>query len=542
MRQHVATWTGGELRAALRFATDAFQDEMATLDALNVFPVPDGDTGTNMCLTMAAAMAETDRIDENDPRADEIMNAFAHGALFGARGNSGVILSQVLRGFAQGFADRHIIDGPDLGRALDLAAELAYLAVLKPIEGTMLTVVRAAAEAVRVDGTQADGLRDVLLSAQQGAEVALANTPNQLEHLREAGVVDAGGQGIAVLLAALLAYAEGTQYRVRDSTVLPDLGQLASVQAVHDTFGYCTNFLISGQAIPFATARDALAAMGQSAVIVGDESLLKVHIHTDRPGLVLDLGMTWGDVSQIKIDNMDQQIALQAEGSISSGMASQGDPAIITIGSGSGVRNALSEMGATLVLDGGRAMNPSVDQLLRGIASVPANDVIVLPNNGNILMAAKHAADLSGKNVHVVPTRSIPAALAALGSVRSNVTLEQTIAGMEQAIERTVSIEITRATRTALIEGVDVETGSWIAIVNSRLVACAHLPGELVAKMAVAAIPHEGLSLATVMSGAGVAMDLIQAFAAALRSTWPDLELDLVDGGQPTYAFLIGME
>lgn len=307
-----SVWGGTELRDAFTFAGTLIDHHRDHINALNVFPVPDGDTGTNMALTIHGALESLEDLDP-DATASDVASKLAYGALMGARGNSGVILSQIFRGFSNGLGNSREIDGRDLARAIDAARETAYKAVMRPVEGTMLTVIRGAAEAASAASESQAGIVNILTAAHQGSQRALDGTPDQLDILRQAGVVDAGGQGVVYILEALLRSATGdTDIAPGDVPNEPIGGDMAFLDMVDEThgedaFGYCTNFMVFGDAIDAERSRDEIAEMGQSAVIVGDETMLKVHIHTTNPGEVLAYAVQLGDLDQIKIDNMSRQ-------------------------------------------------------------------------------------------------------------------------------------------------------------------------------------------------------------------------------------------
>ncbi|MGH2559595.1 MAG: DAK2 domain-containing protein, partial [Thermomicrobiales bacterium] len=417
-----ATWNGKSLLEGLIAATDWLTTNRDRVNALNVFPVPDGDTGTNMAHTMRSALDEAHKLSAVEKlHAGQVATKSAYGALMGARGNSGVILSQVFRGFATGITGLEEFDGRDLVRALEGAREMAYSAVMHPVEGTMLTVIRVAAERAGAVATRRSSLPAILAAALDGSRQALAATPEMLDILKQAGVVDAGGQGLVLIL-------EGFDYVARGEGIPPAasaeeligtrMAFLDHIGELHgeDTLGYCTNFMIFGQQIDFPRVRAELAELGRSAVIVGDETVVKVHIHALNPGQVLDYAIRWGELGQIKIDNMNaqtdalsaqRQTAQQREASTSS-EPHVGRQAVLAVTSGAGLADALRSMGATGIVAGGQTMNPSVEELLVAVDATAADEVILLPNNPNIIMAANHVPELTTKRVRVVPSRSAP--------------------------------------------------------------------------------------------------------------------------------------
>jgi DAK2 domain fusion protein YloV len=551
-----AVWSGADLRAGFEFATTYIHHYRDRVNALNVFPVPDGDTGTNMALTMKGALEAVEDLAE-DATASEVAQRLAYGALMGARGNSGVILSQIFRGFANVLGSAPEIDGRDLARALDGARETAYKAVMRPVEGTMLTVIRGAADAAKVESETHPAVVDVLRAARDGAQVALDGTPEQLDILRQAGVVDAGGQGVVYILDALVRSATGDTELPSDDGVTPaalgsDMAFLDLVGETHgeDAFGYCTNFMVMGSGIDAERAREEIAAMGQSAVIVGDDTMLKVHIHTLNPGEVLAYAVRLGDLDQIKIDNMSKQTealtsqrkaVTDARPQVSEAERLHGDLAIIAVAAGKGISDALLSLGATSIVEGGQTMNPSTQELLAAVERSPATEVILLPNNKNILMAANQVAELTEKTVRIIPTRSIPAALSALTAFNTDQSMEENVDDMARAMADTCAIAITRAVRDVELNDIAVRNGQIIGLINDELVTAGDDELDVVMKT-FAEAEMEDPELLTVFVGEHVGEDEADELEAALAGAWPDAEVELHDGGQPHYRYIISAE
>ena len=540
-----AVWGGTELLAALAVATELLERHRAEIDALNVYPVPDGDTGTNMSLTMNAALKEARGSAGPDATAGQVAERIAYGALLGARGNSGVILSQIYRGFARAISGRNIIDGRDLADALRVGSETAYSAVMKPVEGTMLTVIRVAAEHAVRTAKRDPSLESVLESAVQGSREALADTPNLLVTLRQAGVVDSGGKGLVVTFEGLLAAATGKEPAsapIGAGTATPDLTAIEGAMD-HERYGYCTNFLISGAGIPFDQVRGELSAMGQSAVIVGDDQFVKVHLHTERPGAALEYAIGWGSLSQIKIDNMDRQAREFAAPSPSSpdDARSELEIAVIAVASGHGIASAFRDLGAADVIPGGETMNPSIEEMLAAIRASNGRSVVLLPNDSNVLMAAEQVVALADRPVEVVPTRTVPQGLAALSAFRPDLDLAGNVAAMTRRAGTASSIEIARADKNAFVSDVAVRCGQFIALVNDQLVDARDDPVDLTVATLEGPIARNA-ELATVFLGA----DLDEGTGAALRERlterFQDLEIEFIDGGQPHFQLVIALE
>lgn len=555
------TWTGQQLLEAFSFASQLLTHHRDRVNALNVFPIPDGDTGTNMALTMNASLDIATRAEATDS-VSHLSDRFAYGALMGARGNSGVILSQIWRGFATGLEGVMDMTGPDLANALDAAREKAYKAVMRPVEGTMLTVIRVAAEDAKQKATPRSTVSEVLEAALEGAKRALEETPQMLDILRQAGVVDAGGQGVVYLLDGMYRYALGNTTIDEESTIEQvgaEMEFLDDVAELHgeDPFGYCTNFMVFGQGIDFETARDTFANMGQSVVAVGDDTVVKVHIHTENPGEVLQYALTLGALDQIKIDNMTQQTEelkgqrAQADKPSASDQPAwagseipteiHGDIGIIAVAAGKGLAEALTSMGANLVVHGGQTMNPSTEDLFQAVEAIPAQQVIILPNNKNIILAAQQVLDLTDKTVKVIPSRSVPDGLTALGAFGVNNDLETNVASMTTAMEDVSCIEITTAVRDVELNGVDVKEGELIGLIDGDLQSSGK-DLEEIATRSFQSLENTDPELLTVFVGESATEDHTSRIQTLAESLYPDAEIEIVSGNQPHYLFVIAVE
>lgn len=551
-----AVWNGASMRAAFEFASSLIHHHRDRINALNVFPVPDGDTGTNMALTMRGALDALDVLGP-DATASDVAGRLAYGALMGARGNSGVILSQILRGFANGIGEAREVGGRDLAKALDGATETAYNAVMRPVEGTMLTVIREGAVAAKHASEHTPSMIDVLRAAHDGAQAALERTPDQLDILRQAGVVDAGGQGVVYILEAFMRSASGDTELPQDAhevEIGSDMAFLDMVDETHgeDAFGYCTNFMVLGSGIDMERSRAELAAMGDSAVIVGDNTTLKVHIHTSDPAEVLAYALRLGELDQIKIDNMSLQTealttqrrestAGPSRSAVSDEDRLHGNLAIIAVAAGTGISDALYSLGVTSIIEGGQTMNPSTQELLAAVEATTATEVIVLPNNPNIIMTANQVADLTSKTVRVVPSRSIPAALAALTAFNTDHSVEENVDDMIEAMGDTRGIAITRAIRDVEVNEITVGRGQVIGLVNDDLVAAGDAELDVVMRTFEAAEVEEP-ELLTIFVGEHVAEEEAETLASAIAGTWPDAEIEMHNGGQPHYRYIISAE
>ncbi len=545
-------WNGRQLGDAFAFAAALFDAHREQVNALNVFPVPDGDTGTNMAMTMTAAVGA---IPEGDLSAAEVGQLLARGALLGARGNSGVILSQIFRGFASGIQERDELDGRDLARALGEARDMAYKAVMRPVEGTMLTVIRGAADRALATAQHTPSLTTVLRDAIDGAQRALDSTPELLDILRQAGVVDAGGQGIVIILQGLERYALGDTEIVEEPA--PALGPGAGMQFLDripewhgdNDYGYCTNFMVFGADLDFERARDDLAAMGQSAVIVGDDTMLKVHIHTECPGRVLDYATRLGSLDQIKIDNMAMQtetLASQRAAAIASRETAAPEPfhgstAVVAVASGNGLARALRDMGATTIVRGGQTMNPSTEDLLKAVDGAPVDQVILLPNDKNVILAANQVVSLTGRAVRVIPTTSVPQGLAALGSFNCAEPLDGNVQAMTGAASAAKSLALARAVRDVDLNGLRIANGQVIGLIDDDVVAAGDDLASVVARL-FASANLENPEVVTAFAGLDATDADVQALRQAVALAFPETQAEFPDGGQPHYLFVISVE
>lgn len=546
-------WSGAALIEALETTAAHFEPHVAAINALNVFPVPDGDTGTNMFLTLQAAVREAQKLSHTAAtRAEAILESAARGALMGARGNSGVILYQILAGIAEGSRGADVLDGAHLAAGLRRAADLAYRAVVEPVEGTMLTVTRAAADAAERAAQGNGSLAGVLNAAVEGAERALQQTPKLLEILRQAGVVDAGGRGLVVLFTGLQRFVEGTTLTVSTTETVPLSSPLASsmpfldqIDTLHgcDPFGYCTNFLLTGTELPVDEIRQRMTELGTSAVVVGDSTMLKVHVHSEHPGTILEVALNYGDLEQVRIDNM----AKQTQHLLEERAASHVQPApatpigIVAVANGAGLTAVLQGMGAAAVVPGGPALNPSTEDLLRAIESLPQREVILLPNDPNVIPTAQQAAQLSQHQVGVVPSRSIPEGISALAAFNFDATLDENIEAMTQALDFVQSLALTRASRDVEIHGVQARQGQFVGMRGGQLAAAGEDPVQVVLTLIGDADPDDA-ELVTLFVGETAAPDLGEQVAAAIEAAHPHLAVEVAPGDQPHYDLLIALE
>lgn len=536
-----AALTGPDLRETFVTAAAWLDRNAAAIDAINVFPVPDGDTGTNMALTLRAAVEEAASAGDGVP---EVSDALARGALLGARGNSGVILSQYLRGIAERLSQVHKVDGQALAAALAHGATVAYAAVSNPVEGTILTVAREAGRAAQEAAITGAGPIVALRAAVSAAQEAVAHTPDLLPVLREAGVVDSGGLGLSVTLDGALKHLQGEAL----PPVAADAGRidrewLARVEVTHgdgESFGYCVEFVVRGEAVSVSRLRSELEAIGTSVLVVGEGPLVRVHVHTADPGAALSRGVAFGSLSRIKVDNMEEQARRLAERSVPQ-VAAMGPFSVVAVALGEGLADVLRRLGAERVIQGGQTMNPSARELLAAVEAVSQPFVVILPNNKNILWTAEQVATLTTKRVAIIPTKTIPQGIAALVALNPEDEPEQALEAMRAAAGRVRTVEVTRAARSARIGGVQVEEGRPFALVDDVPAAAGDTP-EAAALAAIRSLEVGETPMITIYYGSAQTVEAAERFAELLRQTFPDAEIEVLLGGQPFYDYVISIE
>ena len=529
-----------ELEAVRYLATCALQNLEAhrrRIDDLNVYPVPDGDTGTNLTLTLRSIVEALEG--SNAESSAAVAKDVTRAALMGARGNSGVIFSQIVRGFVEVLGETNDVSTPRLRRAFRGASDAAYRAVKRPVEGTMLTVIREMAE----EGERKENRRlsapDFLKAVLARGEVALARTPELLDILRNAGVVDAGGAGLVEIARGLVHGASGE--------TLPDApvqGETLSIDAIHlepSKYRYCTVFVVEGEDLDQEALESTLEQLGDSLLVVGDRTALKVHVHTDDPGSALSAATLLGVVEGVEIANMHHQTAQREDRLLeSAGVIIQTlETGLVAVCPGRGNRRLFESLGATRVIEGGQSMNPSAAEIVAAIDSVPAAEVIVLPNNSNVVLTAEQAAVHAKKPVRVVPSRSVQAGLAAIGRYVSTNTPEQNEQDMRAALDSISTGEVTIASRDVELDGVEIRKGDFLGLVDETAVAAAQditiVLQEVIGR--VLAGEKEWLAILT-----GEGAPPLDGLVAALERDHPGLSIEVHDGGQPHYPLLLVAE
>ena len=514
------------------------QNHVDYINSLNVYPVPDGDTGINMHLTVQAALQEMKTVD--DSSIGSLSKAVAHGALMGARGNSGVILSQVMRGMAKVLDGKESFEARDLAAALQEGATTAYKGVIKPVEGTILTVAREAADAASEAAAEHEDLVRVLERVVLRARESVANTPLLLPVLADAGVVDAGGQGLLTFLEGALRMLKGESV---SEAVVQEGGALVGAASAEE-YGFEAMYVLTGENLDVLGIRKNIAEMGDSVLVVGDSRTIKVHVHTDQPGAAIEYGARLGTLSDITVENLQTQVQAFAEHSPSVPAESQepdSDVGIVAVVPGNGFQRIFESLGASATVSGGQSMNPSTEDLLGAVDSLAAQDVILLPNNPNIIMAARQAQSLSSRNVAVVPTRTVPQGIGALLAFNYQIDLESNADQMARAADDVETIEVTTAVRCAKLDGLQVNEGDLIGLLNGTLVASG-MTAEAVVDATLQKVDLDDYEIITLYCGKDVSSADGNALAQRIQATCPDQEVEVLDGGQPHYHYIISVE
>jgi hypothetical protein len=515
-----------DVRSLARAALASLEANRQRIDDLNVYPVPDGDTGTNLTLTVRGIVEalEASTTSDRETLAREVTRA----ALMSARGNSGVILSQIVRGAAEALAD-----SDDIARAFRGAADAAYAAVRKPVEGTMLTVIRELAEeAAERTGESPD---DVLEALVRRGEDAVARTPEQLDVLRQAGVVDAGAAGLLELVRGIAAAVAGKEL---PQPVAPAGLPQEALHQEPSRYRYCTTFVIEGDDLDAATLEPELERLGDSLMVVGDRSALKVHVHTDDPGAALSLGTAAGTIEGVEIADMHRQTE-EREERLLEAVEPHVRCAAVAVAAGEGNRRLFERLGAARVVEGGQSMNPSTADLLEAVEATGAEEVVLLPDNPNVILAAEQAARLAGRPVELVPTRSLQAGLAALVAFNPERSAEENAAEMSAALEGLATGEVTVASRDASVDGVAAKEGEFLGLLNERAVA-AGPSFPAVARKVAEGLLAEPRDLLTLLTGRDAPP--LNGLVDELAERHPELEIDVQEGGQPHYPLLLSAE
>ena len=551
--RRISVFDGQDLKKAMLGGAAWLAEHRDAINALNVFPVPDGDTGSNMSATMKAAIRAIEASEETS--AGVIAAKLSHGALLGARGNSGVILSQILRGLAQGLDKKQTFTAGDLATAMQAAQQVAYRAVLKPVEGTILTVVRETAGAAQASAERGDDIVTLVQEMVIAARQSVARTPDLLPTLKQAGVVDAGGQGFCTILEGIWRYARGEAFqdlfaRTGASTVPANVAEPAGKKGrvqIEEEFGYEVVFLLRGEQLDVEGIRQRIIDMGGvSTVVAGDEKMLKVHTHTEWPGKILDYGVSLGSLLDINIENLQEQSLAYAAESAAEHAQDEARPltrqiATVAVVSGSGFEKVFEGLGVSSIVPGGQTMNPSTEELLAAINAVPSPRVIVLPNNSNVLLSARQALGLCEKEACVVPTETMPQGIAALIRFNYEADFATNCQAMTEAAKSVHTAEITTAVRSAQPGGVRVREGDYIGLVDGNL-AIAGSDMQRVIRETLQHMDIQTFEIVTLYYGQGVSAQEAEKTARRIKELYSQLEIEVIDGGQPHYAYILSAE
>ncbi len=516
------------------------------VDSLNVFPVPDGDTGTNMNLTVQAAIKEINNVTENN--INGIADAAAKGSLMGARGNSGVILSQLYRGFAKGITDPYQLSPRIVAEALKSAADTAYKAVMKPTEGTILTVARETAEKALEICDKSEDMVLFLETVIKEAKNSLDRTPDLLPVLKQAEVVDAGGKGLLCLLEGAVAALKGVEIkREQSADDIVETEQEVSAFGSEDeiVFAYCTEFMIKNAKKTHEQFLPIILDKGDSIVCVGADDIIKVHIHTNNPGLVLSKAVTFGEIINIKIDNMKEQFRNRKKSANEQAkqVANQKkkDYGFVSIGFGDGIQKVFNDLKVDEFISGGQTMNPSTEDIIEAVNKINAENIIILPNNTNIILAAQQAKELSEKNLHVIPTKTIPQGISAMLAFNEELSVEENIADMTAAISNVKTGQVTYAVRDTSMNGLEIKKDDVIALMDKDIVnhgaSIEEQSLELVKKMV-----DEDNFLITIFYGEMVEEKDAKALKSRVEEIASQCDIEIVYGGQPLYYYIISVE
>ncbi len=517
------------------------ENNKAIVDALNVFPVPDGDTGTNMNLTVQSAMKEIGGLTEST--ITHIADAVANGSLMGARGNSGVILSQVFRGMAKGVKGAGKIDCKIIAESFKSASDTAYKAVMKPVEGTILTVARETAEKAMATYEEYEDVAEFLSSLIEQAKDTLNRTPDMLKVLKQADVVDAGGKGLVFLLEGALASLKGVEIKQekKEQVVIETEQEIAGFSSEDEIiFAYCTEFFIKN---PTKSAEEFLSKIydkGDSIVCVGDEKLIKVHLHTNNPGQVLAIAVKYGELLKIKIDNMKEQLRERIKNS-SKKSREKKKYGFVSIGMGDGIQKVFTDLNVDVFLSGGQTMNPSTEDILEAAKDINAEHIIILPNNSNIILAATQAKEISDRSLNVVPSKSIPQGISAMLAFKEDKSVEENVQAMTDAGSEVKTGQVTYAVRDTVFNDMEIKKDEIIAISEGDIVAHGENPEEQTLEL-IKSMVNDDSFLITLFYGEDVDKKIAEGLKEKIEKIAEECDVEVIYGGQPLYYYIISVE
>lgn len=558
--------TAAEFRAMVIAGGQRLNDQMELINSLNVFPVPDGDTGTNMNMSFTSGVENLKQ--SKSDKVGELAGALAKGLLMGARGNSGVILSQIFRGFSQAITDKETLDANDFAAAFAGGVEAAYKAVMKPVEGTILTVARESAIRGEKKASKTDNIIEVMQSIVTGAEKSLAKTPDLLPVLKQVGVVDSGGKGLLSVYEGFLSALKGEASIAQDADELSQQAQ-GHAHAMFEegaenpmtleeiTYGYCTEIMVrigegptTIKSFNYDDFRNTLDQKGDSLLVVADDEIVKVHIHTENPGEIMQLGQEFGELIKIKVDNMREQVRSlendeKALNEKAQQVAETTEPereyAIIAVAAGEGIMELFRSLGVTEVLSGGQTMNPSTEDFIKAIERVNAKKIILLPNNKNIVMAAEQATQVAEVPTVVIPTTTIPEGIASLMAFNVDASIEENKEQMTEMSHQVTSGQITYSIRDTEIDGVKINKEDYMGIVSGKIMLSVQdAPTAL--DQTLKLMMTEETEIVTIIVGEDGSVDEANQIAEELEERFEDVEFEIVEGNQPVYNYIISAE
>lgn len=525
-------------------ANNKLMEQSEFVNSLNVFPVPDGDTGTNMSMTFRAAVKEIEKL--NSDSIQEVAKVLAKGALMGARGNSGVILSQILRGFSNGFKGVNEADAQIVARAFNEGQISAYKAVMRPTEGTILSVIRAAAEKAIKSNT--NDIVKLLEEISAGAKEMLDKTPEMLPALKQAKVVDSGGMGLYIIIEGMLqALKDDIVAETKDVNIAA--GTKVGAQSTEEAdikFGYCTEFIILGDASLAKEFQGKIEGLGDCVIVVGYDDVIKVHIHTNDPGQVLSIAVTYGELSKIKIDNMrEEHRELLVEGANEKkdevAQTEAKEFAFITVAMGSGISAIFKDLGVDYIIEGGQTMNPSTQDILECIDKINAEHIFVFPNNKNIIMAANQAAEISDKDIRVIETKSIPQGVACITMFDYNIDVNENEENLKEILATVKTGSVTYAVRDTEVNGKVIVSGNKLGLVEGKILEVGEDTLEVAEKVIEDMIDDDS-ELITLYYGEDITKEEVEGFVSKLEEKYRDFDIQYYEGNQPIYSFFISVE
>ena len=541
---------GEHLYYMMSNAANKLELQSEYVNSLNVFPVPDGDTGTNMSMTFRAAVKEIEGMDNKN--IGEVSKKLAKGALMGARGNSGVILSQILRGISKGLEGKEEADASEFANALLEGSKSAYKAVMRPTEGTILTIVRTAGEVAVA--LKEDNITELMREVCKESKIMLDKTPEMLPALKKAKVVDSGGMGLLIILQGMqealengLKVTTGTPQAVKSSVAKAQRSETMSEEDIK--FWYCTEFIILGDSNHAEEFKSKVINKGDSLVVVGYEDVIKVHIHTNNPGKVLEEAVKFGELSKIKIDNMREEHremlegmyeeAAETEESVAAGEFKK--YAFISVAMGEGMKNIFKDLGVDYVIEGGQTMNPSTQDMLEAIEKLNAEHIFILPNNKNIIMAANQAAEISDKDIRVIPTKTIPQGITCITMFNPEADVEENTEELKEAMEMVKTTSVTYAVRDTEVDGKEIKEGNILGLVEGKIKEVGEDPYK-VAEDLIDSLVDEDSELITIFYGKDCEEEKVDALIEKLEGKYEDLDVQCYKGEQPLYYFIMSVE